>query len=451
MALDKSIFKAYDIRGTYPDQIDEHLSYQIGRAISCVLHSNPFVVGRDMRECSQKVHDFLIKGLLESGSDVTDIGMVSTDTLYHACSLYHSSGVMVTASHNPPQYGGFKIVKKLPHMLSKEDGLSEVCRLVECEKYTFASKKGRLFQSDVNQKFVDYVLSKTNSNNFRPMKIVADTGNGMAGPILKETYDQIPQIEMIYMNLEPNGVNPSHGWDPLQLENRQDLELKVLNEKADLGFAFDGDGDRFFIIDNSGEFVSGDFLTALLAQHMLLKYPKSKIIYDVRSSRVVPDQILAFGGVPLEEKVGHSFIKRRMVKENAVFGGEVTGHYYFSDFHFVDSGIFPSLILLEMLSKTKLSLSDILSEFRNKYFISGEINIPINQTSEVNAAIKKIEEKFRNTSKIEKTDGVSVISDLWRFNVRPSNTEPFVRLNLEAESADLLRDQKELILEILRQ
>jgi phosphomannomutase len=269
----------------------------------------------------------------------------------------------------------------------------------------------------------------------------------MVGPILKRVYDRLPTIELVGMYLDPDGSLPNHGLDPLQEENRAELQARVPKEGAAVGFAFDGDGDRFFTIDDRGEFISGDFMTALMGEYLLEKYPNSKVLYDVRASWAVPDLVNAVGGTPLMERVGHAFIKARMAKEDAIFAGEVSGHYYFKDFYFADSGLVPSLIILEMLSKRKVKLSDMLGELEKKYFISGEINTRI--AGEPEDKMKELAETFKD-GKIEWLDGVSVTYDDWHFNVRPSNTEPLLRLNLEAMSKDKMEEKRDQVLGIIR-
>jgi phosphomannomutase len=302
-------------------------------------------------------------------------------------------------------------------------------------------------EKDFSADFVNYVLSLIDAEALAPLRVFADTGNGMVGPILKRVYEHLPSIQLTGMYLDPDGSLPNHGLDPLQPENRAELQQRVVTEGGDIGFAFDGDGDRFFTIDDRGEFVSGDFLTALMGQYFLEKYPGAKILYDVRASWAVPDLISAAGGIPLMERVGHAFIKARMAKEDAVFAGEVTGHYYFKDFFFADSGIVPSLVILEMLSKKKAKLSGLLQPLEAKYFISGEINTRI--SGDVKAKMKELAEKFK-AGQVEWFDGVSVTYPDWHFNVRPSNTEPLLRLNLEAKSKALMEEKRNQILEIIR-
>jgi phosphomannomutase len=279
----------------------------------------------------------------------------------------------------------------------------------------------------------------------KPLKVVVDTGNGMVGPILQEVYKRLP-VELTGLYLDPDGNLPNHGLDPLQPENRAELQARVVAEGADIGFAFDGDGDRFFAIDDRGQFISGDFLTAIMGQYLLEKYPGSKVLYDVRASWAVVDLIKAAGGVPLMERVGHAFIKSRMADENAIFAGEVTGHYYFRDFFFADSGIVPSLIILELLSKRGVKMSDLLSALEARYFISGEINSAV---ADPKAVLKRLTEKYADGEQ-HTMDGISVTYPTWHFNVRASNTEPLVRLNLEAKTREEMERRRDEVLAIIR-
>ena len=449
MEVDRSIFKAYDIRGLYPEQVTATVAYHLGRSISTCISPKQVIVGRDMRVSSRAMYKHLISGFLESAVDVIDIGLASTDVFYHACAHFESPGVMVTASHNPPNYGGFKIVKKLPYILGQSEGLNEIYELILTEDYIDVSKNGTLTSVDMSESFVEKMFSLINPKSTAPMKIVADTGNGMAGPILHQVFSNLPHIDLIHINQELNGISPTHGWDPLQTENRLQLQEEVVSKKADLGFAFDGDGDRFFAIDDKGAFFPGDFLTSLFAKYFLEKVPHSKIIYDVRSSWAVYEKIKELKGIPIQEKVGHSFIKKRMAEENATFGGELTGHYYFRDFYFMDSGILPSLILVEILSGLDAPLSSVLSQLERTYFLSGEINISIKDESQMKLKLQKLEKIFEREAEIQKLDGVSIIFDDWRFNVRQSNTEPLMRLNLEARSKLILKKKLELVLKLI--
>lgn len=447
MKVNPGIFKAYDIRGIYPDDLNEEVGYAIGRAFVTFLQVNEVIVGRDMRLSSPQMFDAVSRGLMDQGANVINIGMVSTDQYYYACATLDKAGIMVTASHNPAQYSGFKMVKKMPQLLSGDQGIQDLRRIVENDAYAKPSRKGQMTEKDLSEEFVQMVLSLIDTGALASLKVIADTGNGMVGPILKRIYDRLPMIDLTGMYLEPDGSLPNHGLDPLQPENRAELQQRVVAEGADVGFAFDGDGDRFFTIDDRGEFVAGDYMTALMGQYLLEKQPGSKIIYDVRASWAVPDLIKAAGGTPLMERVGHAFIKQRMAQENALFAGEVTGHYYFRDFFYADSGIIPSLIILEMLSKKGVKLSDLLKPLEAKYFISGEINTRI--SGDPKAKMQELAETFKD-GQVEWFDGVSVTYKDWHFNVRPSNTEPLLRLNLEATTQQLMEEKRDQVLDIIR-
>ena len=446
MQVNPSIFKAYDIRGIYPDDLNEEIGYAIGRAFATFLKVDTVIVGRDMRLSGPQMFEAVTRGLTDQGADVIDIGMVSTDQYYYACATLDQAGMMVTASHNPAEYNGFKMVRQMPQLLSGDEGIQDVRRLVESEDFPRPARKGSITQTDVSDGFVKKILSLIDVASLQARNVIADTGNGMVGPILKRVYEKLP-VRLTGMYLDPDGSLPNHGLDPLQPENRAELQQRVVDEGADIGFAFDGDGDRFFTIDDRGEFVSGDFLTALMSQYFLQKYPGAKIIYDVRASWAVPDLIRHNGGIPLMERVGHAFIKQRMAQEGAVFAGEVTGHYYFRDFFSADSGILPSLVILEMLSKKNVKLSDLLQPLEAKYFISGEINTRI--SVDAKEKMQELAEAYSN-GEIHWQDGISVTYDDWHLNVRPSNTEPLLRLNLEAKSKELMEAKRDEVLEIIR-
>lgn len=448
MRANPDIFKAYDIRGIYPVDLNEDIAYSIGRAFVSYVKVGKVIVGRDMRLSSPQMSEALACGLMEQGADVINIGMVSTDQYYHACATLGLPGIVVTASHNPAQYSGFKMVKKMPQLLRGDEGIQEIQRIIAAEQFPKPTHRGRMTYEDLREEFVEKVLSLIDVDALSRFKVIVDTGNGVVGPILKQIYRCLPSINLIGMYLEPDGSLPNHGLDPLQPENRAELQQRVVAEGADVGFAFDGDGDRFFAIDDRGAFVSGDFITALMGQYLLDKSPGCKILYDVRSSWAVPDLITAAGGTPVMERVGHAFMKNRMAKENAVFGGEVTGHYYFRDFFCADSGILPSLVVLEMLSKKGTKLSKLLKPLESTYFISGEINSRI--SSDAKEKLKEIVRVFGKGGKVEWLDGVSITFDDWHCNVRPSNTEPLLRLNLEAKSMTLMEQKRDDVLAIIR-
>src|SRR3954467_8638110 len=357
MNVNPGIFKAYDIRGIYPTDLNEEAAYAIGRAFVTFLEVDQVLVGRDMRLSGPQIFDAVTRGIMDQGADVINIGMVSTDQFYFACSEQRLPGMMVTASHNPKEYSGFKMVRQMPYLLSGSDGIQDLRRIVETDAYAPTTRTGSMSNLDLSEQFVDAVLELLDISALRPLKVVADTGNGMVGPILQRVFARLP-VELVGLYLDPDGSLPNHGLDPLQPENRAELERRVISESADAGFAFDGDGDRFFVIDDRGEFVAGDYLTALLGRYLLQQNPGRKIVYDVRASWAVPQLITAAGGTPLIERVGHAFIKRRMASDAALFGGEVTGHYYFEGFNYADSGIIPALLILELLSHDNAKMSD---------------------------------------------------------------------------------------------
>ena len=445
MQVDPSIFKAYDIRGIYPDRLNEAVAYAVGRAFVSFLACAEVVVGRDMRLSSPAIKENLLNGLTDQGADVVDIGMVGTDQYYYACATLGLPGLMVTASHNPPEYCGFKMVRDMPYLLSGDSGIGDLRRLVETDGWGEPTRQGQVREHDFAQGFVDKVLELVDPELLKPLKVVADTGNGMVGPILQQVYDRLP-VELIGMYLDPDGSLPNHGLDPMQPENRADLERRVVAEGADIGFAFDGDGDRFFVVDDRGRFVPGDFVTALMGCYMLERDPGGKIVYDVRCSWAVRDLISAAGGTPLIERVGHSFLKPRVFEEGAVYAGELSGHYYFRDFFGADSGVVPSLVMLEMLSRRGVKLSQLLAPLEMKYFLSSEINSRVEDPA---AKIEALAARYGD-GQIERIDGISISFDNWHFNVRPSNTEPLLRLNLEAFSQEMMEAKRDEVLGFIR-
>jgi phosphomannomutase len=447
MQIAPGIFKAYDIRGIYPTELNEEGAYAIGRAFVTFLQAREVIVGHDMRLSGPAIFDAVTRGIMDQGADVVNIGLVSTDQYYFACTRLGLPGMMVTASHNPKQYNGFKMVRQMPYLLSGAEGIQDLRRIVENDAYAPTTRTGSMRALDLSDEFVTFVLGLIDSDILerRRLKVIADTGNGTVGPILQRVYGRLP-IDFIGMYLEPDGNLPNHGLDPLMPENRAELERRVVEEGADAGFAFDGDGDRFFVIDNRGRFIAGDFLTALLGRYLLQRAPGSKIVYDVRASWAVRDLISAAGGVPLIERVGHAFIKRRMANENALFGGEVSGHYYFRDFNFADSGIIPSLLVMEMLAGSEQSLSAMLAQLEEKYFISGEINSTVTSPKE---RLEALAAAYAD-GVIEWIDGISVTYPTWHMNVRASNTEPLIRLNLEATTREEMERRRDEVLAILR-
>jgi phosphomannomutase len=450
MQVDPGIFKAYDIRGVYGTSLFDETAEAVGKAFAKVLSPTTVIVGRDARVSSPSLHDNLIKGLNSVGVNVIDVGMVSTDMYYYACATKQLPGIMVTASHNPKEYNGFKMVRQIPYLLSGDEGIQDIRQVIETDAFPApAATPGTVESWSIMDGFIQKILSLVDYKALKPMKVVIDTANGMVGPSLIELFKSLPQLTLVPMYFDPDGNFPNHGGDPLQEENRKELMARVVSEGADLGFAFDPDGDRFFCIDKKGRFVSGDFMTAILAQYFLKKYPGGSIVYDIRASHAVPDLIAKAGGKSFYNRVGHAFIKKRMMDENAVFGGEVTGHYYFKDFFLCDSGVAPMMFLMDLLSHSEQTFDQMLDDLAKVYFISGEIN-----TKGVDA--KVIIQKIRDTygakaQQVLDVDGITCIMDEnWHFNVRGSNTEPLVRLNLEATSQALMEEKRDEVLAMIR-
>jgi phosphomannomutase len=449
MKVDPAIFKAYDIRGIYGENLFEETANAIGKAFAVILKPTTVIVGRDGRVSGTSLTKTLIDGLTSVGVNVIDVGQVSTDMYYYACATKKLPGIMVTASHNPKEYNGFKMVRDIPYLLSGDEGIQDIRKVIEGDDFPpKAEQVGNVEKYPVMHGFVQKILSLVDTKSLKPMKIIADTANGMVGPTLTEIFKNIPQIGLTPMYFDVDGTFPNHGGDPLVAENRAELQERVKNEGFDLGVAFDPDGDRFFCIDKKGRFVSGDFLTAILSSYFLKKKPKATIVYDIRASKAVPDTIEAAGGKAIYNRVGHAFIKKRMSDEKAVFGGEVTGHYYFKEFYGCDSGVAPMMFLIDLLSNSDKTLDQILDDYKKKYFISGEINNKVPDVQSVLARIKKI--YASDAKNVIEIDGITIELEDWRFNVRGSNTEPLIRLNLEANSNELMEQKRDEILTLIR-
>jgi phosphomannomutase len=430
--LDPGVFKAYDVRGLYGPELDEEGAYAIGRAYVEHFETATIAVGRDMRVSAPTMAAAAMEGAADGGADVRDLGMVGTEMVYFAVGeLGLDGGICVTASHNPKQYTGMKIVRAGALPVGGDSGLMEIRARAQAG-FGPVSTRGTITPLDVWPGFVDKVLSFVDLDAIRPLRIVIDAANGMAGTMLPPVLERLPQIEVVRCYFEPDGTFPNHEPNPLLEENRAFIVEKTRAEGADLGVAYDGDADRCFFVDDSGEFIPGDFVTALLAEVMLGKSPGGTVLYDVRASWAVPRTIEAAGGTALVNRVGHAYIKHRMREVHAIFAGEVSAHYYFRDFTQADTGIVPFLLMLELISTRGEKLSEILRPFREQYFITGEINTPV---ADVEAKLGEIEERFTaEGGRISHLDGISADFDSWHFNVRPSNTEPLLRLNLEALS-----------------
>ncbi len=453
-AVPPGIFKAYDVRGTYPDQIDDEVSYRVARGFARVLadlqgrepQGLRLAVGHDMRLHSGPLAQAFARGLTDEGADVLDIGEVGTEMVYYAVgSRGLDGGVSVTASHNPKQWAGFKLVREGALPLSGDRGIPDVQRVAIEGDFSAPGGAGAVERADLYEEFRRYALGFIAPDAIRPMKVVLDGGNGMAGPMIGPLVDGFP-IEGERLYFEPNGEFPGHEPNPLLEENRKLIIDTVLDRGAELGIAWDGDADRCFFIDDRGEFVPGDFLTALLAESILAKHPGAAVIYDVRASRAVPDTIERAGGRAIVNRVGHAFFKARMREENAAFGGEVSGHYYFRDFWNADSGVLPALLVLELLSARGQKISELLAPYREKYFISGEINSTV---ADPDARMREIAERYAG-AEVSWLDGVSVDAGTWHFNVRPSNTEPLLRLNLEAFGKEEMEARTDEVLALIR-
>jgi phosphomannomutase len=444
--LDPRVFKAYDVRGLHGSEIDEDGAYAVGRAFAEQFETLRIAVGRDMRVSSPTMAAAAIEGARDGGADVLDIGLAGTEMVYFAVgSLDLDGGIAVTASHNPKEYTGMKIVRGGALPVGGESGLLDV-RDRALAGFGAVARRGDLSERDIYSEYVDRVLSFVDVSAIAPLRIVVDAANGMAGAMLPPVLERLP-VETVRCYFEPDGTFPNHEPNPLLPENREFIVAKTLEEGADFGVAFDGDADRCFFVDDAGEFVPGDFATALLADAVLEREPGARIIYDVRASWAVPETIEAAGGVPLVNRVGHAFIKHRMRAEDAVFGGEVSGHYYFRDFCQADSGVVPFLVMLEVVSKKGRRLSEILQPFREHYFITGELNTPV---PDVESKLRELEERFGPEGTVSHLDGVSVDADDWHFNVRPSNTEPLLRLNLEARSQELMEQKRDEVVAAIR-
>ena len=446
--LDPKIFKAYDVRGIYPDELDEDGAYAIGRAYVEEFEPRSIAVGRDMRLSSQSMAEAAIRGAADAGADVLDIGLVGTEMVYFAVGdLELEGGIMVTASHNPKEYTGMKIVRRGALPVGGDSGLLDIrTRAVAIDDAPRGQTTGHVRKEDIWPRWVEAVMSFIHVDVVKPLRVVIDAANGMGGVMLPPVLEHLP-IEAVRYFFEPDGTFPNHEPNPLLPENREFIIAKVRAERADLGVAFDGDADRCFFVDDTGEFVPGDFVTALLAESILEKAPGAKILYDVRASWAVPQTIERAGGVPLVNRVGHAFFKHRMREEGAVFGGEVSGHYYFQDFSRADSGVIPFLLMLELVSKRGRKLSELLAAYRDRYFLTGELNTPVD---DVALKLQELKERFGPEGNVSHLDGLSVDADDWHMNIRPSNTEPLLRLNLEALSADLMERKRDEVLEVIR-
>ena len=449
--LDESIFKAYDIRGVYPDALDEEVARDVGRAFvqHLSLSGSRVVVARDMRLSGEALQKAFIEGVTESGADVLDLGLVSTDALYFAVGhLEEPGGAMITASHNPKEYNGLKLCREDAIALSGDEGIGQIRDLITSGKLSGpAEYAGSVEEDDLTDEYADHCVSFIETDGLRPLKIVVDAGNGMAGKMLPPVFEKLP-FEYVPMYFELDGSFPNHPPNPIEPENVEELQKRVVEEGADFGASFDGDADRCFVIDEQGNIVSGDLLATLVAKNVLEKQPGATILYSAVCSKALPELVDEEGGKAIRTQAGHSIIKPQMRKNDAAFGAEHSGHFYFRDNYFADSGIIAMLTVAELVARQEKPISELLDPI-DPYTRSGEINSEVEDTDSV---IQKVEESYAEDEKVEidHLDGLTVDCGNWWFNLRPSNTEPLLRLNVEAETAETMQQKRDEVLELIQ-
>src|SRR5919112_863139 len=449
--LDESIFKAYDIRGMYPENLDEAVAHDIGSAFVeyLDLKGSRVIVARDMRLSGEDLQAAFIEGVTEAGADVLSLGMVSTDALYFAVGhLEEPGGAMITASHNPKNYNGFKLCREKAIALSGESGIGEIRDLITSGKLPEpAEYPGSVEQSDIAEDYAEHCLGFIDTDGLRPLKIVVDAGNGMAGKMLPPIFEKLP-FDYVPMYFELDGSFPNHPPNPIEPENMERLQERVKTEGADFGVAFDGDADRCFAVDEKGATISGDLLAALVAKNVLEKEPGATILYSAVCSKAFPELVEREGGRAIRTKAGHSIIKPQMRENDAAFGGEHSGHFYFRDNYFADSGIIAMLTVAELVARQEGPLSELLAPI-DSYVRSGEINSEVEDQS---VTLAKVEEHYtqRDDPKIDHLDGLTVDFGDWWFNLRPSNTEPLLRLNVEASDRETMERERDELLELIK-
>lgn len=459
--MNEKIFKAYDIRGLYPQEIDEIGAYKIATALCDYLKPSELVVGCDVRLSSPSIKKAVIQAITEKGVRVIDVGEISTDMLYFAVANYgYAGGLTVTASHNPKEYNGMKIVREQSKPISGDSGLFDIrdaAMNMEIDP-SLLEKEANLDlveKKDITNDYIEKIRSFADFSEIKPFKVVANPNFGVGGRVVDQLLEGTG-AELVKINWESDGNFPKGRPDPLIPENREEISKMVVEQKADLGVAWDADADRCFFFTEKGQFIEGYFITALIAKIFLERKSEEKIIRDTRLSWAIDDTVSRNGGQPIATKAGHSFIKERMRKEDAVFGGEMSAHYYFRDYFYCDCGMIPFVMVLEFLSQQNKPFSEIIQElFWNEYFVSGEIN---NEVSDVAGTLEKIKKTYiENATSIDDQDGISLDfintenpSESWRFNVRSSNTEPLIRLNVEAKSQELMEQKRDELLELIQ-
>jgi phosphomannomutase len=445
----QGIFKAYDVRGIYPDEFDEDGAWRIGRAFAEWLgaegiEAERVAMGRDVRASSPALSDAFAEGLTEGGVGVADLGLSTTDMVYFASGRLSVPGAMFTASHNPPRYNGLKLCRPSAAPIGVDTGLEEIRRLAGKHWGRPGASRGRREHVDMLEEYIEHLLSFADLDAMAPLVVAADAANSMAGLVVPTLFDRLP-CKLVPLFMELDGTFPNHPADPMVPENQADVKRAVVENGADLGLAFDGDADRVFLVDEHAQGVSGSLVTALVAEGMLARYPGATIIYNIICSRTVPEVIRENGGVPIRTRVGHSFIKKVMAETGAVFGGEHSGHYYFRDHYNADSGLVASMVVMDQMSKAGKPLSELLAPLR-RWHDSGEINTEV---ADQQAVIERIAAAYPKDRQ-DHTDGLTVEYEDWWFNVRPSNTEPLLRLNVEARTEELLQEKTDEVLSLIR-
>jgi len=453
MAINTSGFGSYDIRGVYPESINQELAYRVGRVFPELFGAKKVAVGHDIRLSGSTLFDALARGLTEGGCDVYDIGQCGTEMIYFATGFHDfDGGIMITASHNPKEYNGMKFVGKGVRPMSPKTGLLAIKAAVEDETrdWTFRKAMGTVRRIDIQPDYIKCLLSYVDVKNLKPLKVVINTGNGSAGPVINEIEKFLP-FNIVKVHNNPNGYFPNGVPNPLLQDARAETSKAVVENGADCGIAFDGDFDRCFLFDEHGGFIEGYYIVGLLAEAFLKKNRGEKIIYDSRDIWNTIDIVESLGGKPIMSRSGHVYIKEMMRAENAIYGGEMSAHHYFRDFYYCDSGMIPWLLVLELLSKTDKLLSELVADRIAKYPVSGEINTKVSGVDKVKEIMSKIEKLYGAGGKVYHIDGLSIDFDDWRFNLRGSQTEPYIRLNVESRgNKTLMETKRDELLAVIR-
>jgi len=465
--VDPKVFRAYDIRAIVPELVDETSVYhgkvgaadtfqaplepegveQIGRGLAKLFGADTVAIGKDTRLSSPVWGESLAAGFLAQGVNVIDLGLTTTDMVYYVSGRWNLPAVQITASHCTKELNGMKIVRAGAHVVGHGSGMEELRQIVQDGNFQPAARKGDRIVRNILPEYIDHLMQFVDVESIRPFSILADAGNGVGGVVAEALLERIPQVSLTPMYFEPDGRFPHHEANPFEIENIRELIERVPQEGADFGVAWDGDADRVYFLDETGAFVAGDFVTTLVARYFLEKSPGAAIVYDIRSSWAVRDWVTRLGGRPIMERVGHSYIKQRMRKENAVFGGEVSGHYYFRDHFYADNGYIPLLAMMQMLSADDAPLSALVASLGD-YYLSGEINSTVPDTK---AVLQRIAERYHDAREVLYLDGITVVYPDWHFNVRPSANDPVVRLNLEARSQAMMEQKRDEVLALIRQ